>query len=106
MARGYLCPKKLTDAITNKPSLPYDEQRLITLVFGGTMSYPGYSLQQQPRVFDTSFDYKTDTPSRTGPDPDKDSQRLRLDHELLWTKRLRSGVVFPRAFHRLDRTST
>ncbi|WP_059390067.1 DUF6994 family protein [Arthrobacter sp. Hiyo1] len=46
------------------------------------------------RVFDTSFDYKTDTPAKTRPDPDKDSQRLRLDHELLWTKELRPGVSF------------
>ncbi|GAB2707798.1 DUF6994 family protein [Arthrobacter bambusae] len=46
------------------------------------------------RVFDTSFDYKTDTPSRTRPDADRDSQRLRRDHELLWTKELNSGVVF------------
>jgi hypothetical protein len=40
------------------------------------------------RVFDTSFDYKTDTPSPTNPDADKDSQKLRADHELLWTKEL------------------
>lgn len=46
------------------------------------------------RVFDTSFDYKTDTPSKNRPDPDKDSQRLRADHELLWTKDLPSGVHF------------
>ncbi|WP_430929454.1 DUF6994 family protein [Pseudarthrobacter sulfonivorans] len=46
------------------------------------------------RVFDTSFHYKTDKPARTRPDADRDSPRLRLDHELLWTKRLRSGVVF------------
>ncbi|MDR7080944.1 hypothetical protein J2X01_000213 [Arthrobacter ginsengisoli] len=46
------------------------------------------------RVFDTSYDYKTDTPARTRPDADRDSQRLRSDHELLWTKNLCSGVVF------------
>lgn len=46
------------------------------------------------RVFDTSFDYKTDTPARTRPDADRDSQRLRLDHELLWTKELPSGDSF------------
>jgi hypothetical protein len=51
------------------------------------MSYPGYPLQQQRRVFDTSFDYKTDTPP--GTDPDRKSPRLRADHELLWTKKLR-----------------
>lgn len=45
-------------------------------------------------VFDTSFDYKTDSPARTRPDADRDSPRLRLDHELLWTKKLNSGVVF------------
>lgn len=44
---------------------------------------------------DTSFDYKTDTPSRTKPGPDKDSQMLRADHELLWTKELPlSGDIF------------
>lgn len=46
------------------------------------------------RVFDTSFDYKTDTPAKTRPDADRDSQRLRADHELLWTKDLGSGVLF------------
>jgi hypothetical protein len=46
------------------------------------------------RVFDTSFDYKTDTLSKDRHDPDKDSQRLRADHELLWTKDLSSGVRF------------
>lgn len=46
------------------------------------------------RVFDTSFDYKTDMPAKTNPDADRDSPRLRLDHELLWTKELPSGVSF------------
>lgn len=46
------------------------------------------------RVFCTSFDYKSDKPARTKPDADRDSLRLRLDHELLWTKDLRSGVRF------------
>lgn len=46
------------------------------------------------RVFDTTFDYKTDTTSKTRPDADQDSQRLRSDHELLWTKELPSGKVF------------
>ncbi|WP_426297756.1 DUF6994 family protein [Arthrobacter sp. R-11] len=46
------------------------------------------------RVFDTSFDYKTDTPSKTKPDTDQDSQKLRADHELLWTKELPSGDFF------------
>jgi hypothetical protein len=58
------------------------------------LRYPKYPQQHLPRVFDTSFDYKTDTPSRTKPDPDSDSQLLRWDHELLWTKELRSGVLF------------
>lgn len=64
------------------------------------------------RVFDTSFDYKTDQPATNGRgnsgnfprdphsgtpslgDPDENSPKLRLDHELLWTKRLSSGVLF------------
>lgn len=46
------------------------------------------------RVFDTAFDYKTDKPARTRPDPDKDSPRLRADHDLLWTKKLDSGALF------------
>lgn len=33
-------------------------------------------------------------PAKTKPDADRDSLRLRLDHELLWTKNLRSGVLF------------
>jgi hypothetical protein len=58
------------------------------------LRYPEYPQQHLPRVFDTSFDYKTDTPSKTKPDADSDSQLLRWDHELLWTKELRSGVLF------------
>jgi hypothetical protein len=46
------------------------------------------------RIFDVHFDYKTDNPARTNPDPDRDSPRLRADHELLWTKELSSGVLF------------
>ena len=46
------------------------------------------------RVFDLSFDYQTDHPAKSRPDADHDSPRLRLDHELLWTKRLSSGVEF------------
>ncbi|MEF3120514.1 DUF6994 family protein [Kocuria flava] len=46
------------------------------------------------RVFDTTFDYKTDKPAKSRPDPDRDSPRLRLDHELLWSKELNSGVLF------------
>jgi hypothetical protein len=65
---------------------------LITLVFGGTLSDPEYPQQQQPRVFDTSFNYMTDTPP--GTDPDSGSPNLRADHVLLWTKELRPGVVF------------
>jgi hypothetical protein len=45
------------------------------------------------RAFDSSFDYKTDKPAKTNPDADRDSPTLRLDHELLWTKKLRSGVL-------------
>ncbi|WP_285660655.1 DUF6994 family protein [Paenarthrobacter ureafaciens] len=58
------------------------------------MRNPKYPQQHQPRVFDTSFDYKTDTPSRTNPDADKDSQLLRWDHELLWSKELPSEDGF------------
>lgn len=46
------------------------------------------------RVFDTSFDYRTDKPAKTRPDVDRDSPSLRLDHQLLWTKKLNSGVLF------------
>ncbi|WP_369046691.1 DUF6994 family protein [Sinomonas sp. P10A9] len=46
------------------------------------------------RVFDVFFDYKTDRPARSRPDADRDSPRLRSDHELLWTKKLNSGVHF------------
>ena len=46
------------------------------------------------RIFDTSFDYKSDKPAKTKPDADRDSPRLRLEHELLWTKELDSGVLF------------
>lgn len=37
---------------------------------------------------------QSDKPAKTGPDPDTDSPQLRVDHELLWTKRLDSGVLF------------
>lgn len=64
------------------------------------------------RVFDTSFDYKTDKSRKTKRgnaggfppdshsdtqelgDPDENSLQLRADHELLWTKELRPGVEF------------
>jgi hypothetical protein len=50
------------------------------------------------RVFDLSFDYQTDydpaKPKKPRWDADEHSPRLRLDHELLWTKRFRSGVLF------------
>ncbi|MET1088449.1 MAG: hypothetical protein ABWY04_15235 [Arthrobacter sp.] len=57
------------------------------------------------RVFDTTFDYKTDTPSRTNPDADKDSQRLRADHELLWSKKLplSEKIFAPKVTTRKDR---
>lgn len=58
------------------------------------MRYPKYPQQHLPHVFDTSFDYKTDTPSGTKPDADSDSQLLRWDHELLWSKELPSEEVF------------
>lgn len=46
------------------------------------------------RVFDTTFDYKTDKPARTKPDADRDSLLLRADHELLWSKDLPSREFF------------
>ncbi|UTT70559.1 hypothetical protein NMQ03_05320 [Arthrobacter sp. DNA4] len=44
--------------------------------------------------FDTSFDYKFDKPAKTKPDADRDSPRLRMHHQLLWTKKLNSGILF------------
>lgn len=50
------------------------------------------------RVLDLTFDYDSDhdatKPRKQRWDADNDSPRLRLDHELLWTKELRSGVRF------------
>jgi hypothetical protein len=74
--------------------LPYDERVSSLWFLGGILRYPKYPQKHLPRVFDTSFDYKTDTPSGTDPDPDSDSQLLRWDHELLWSKELPSGVLF------------
>lgn len=48
----------------------------------------------ETRVFDTSFDYRTDQPAKSNPDPDRDSPRLRSLHQRLWTKQLNSGVLF------------
>lgn len=62
--------------------------------FGGTLRNPEYPKQHLPRVFDTSFDFKTDTPSASQRDPDSHSKLLRWDHELLWSKELRPGVLF------------
>lgn len=45
-------------------------------------------------VFDISFDFKTDKPAKNRPDADSDSPKLRSIHELLWTKRLNSGLLF------------
>jgi hypothetical protein len=53
-----------------------------------------YAYTFSMRVFCASFDYKSDSPARTKPDTDRDSPRLRLDNELLWTKELRSVVRF------------
>lgn len=44
-------------------------------------------------VFDTTFDYKTDHPAPTKPDPDRNSPRLKADHQLLWTKPLPNGEL-------------
>jgi hypothetical protein len=41
---------------------------------------------------DTTFDFRSDTPS--GKDPDSFSPTLRRYHKYLWSKRLPSGVVF------------
>lgn len=57
------------------------------------MRNPEYPQQHLPRVFDTSFDYKTDTPTGKS-DPDSDSKLLRWDHEMLWRKKLPSGDIF------------
>ena len=46
------------------------------------------------RGFDPSFDFKTDQPARTRQDPDRVSPKLRRLHQVLWTKRLNSGVLF------------
>ena len=46
------------------------------------------------RVFSPSFDYKSDQPATNIPAPDRDSPKLRADHELLWTKELNSGALF------------
>ncbi|WP_159619457.1 DUF6994 family protein [Arthrobacter zhaoguopingii] len=45
-------------------------------------------------VFDTSYDYKSDNQGQSGFDADRDSDQLKADHELLWTKELPSGVLF------------
>lgn len=57
------------------------------------------------RVFDTTFDYKTDTPATTRPDADKDSQILRAHHELLWSKKLplSEKIFAPKVTTRKDR---
>lgn len=47
------------------------------------------------RTLDLTFDYKRDKPAKNRPDADRDSPRLRRDHELLWTKEIpSSGVLF------------
>ncbi|MDR6415599.1 NAD(+)--rifampin ADP-ribosyltransferase [Pseudarthrobacter sulfonivorans] len=46
------------------------------------------------RGFDPSFDFMTDQPARTRQDPDSVSPKLRSLHQVLWTKRLNSGVLF------------
>jgi hypothetical protein len=48
----------------------------------------------EARGFDPSFDFKTDQPARTSQDPDRVSPKLRSLHQVLWTKRLNSGVLF------------
>ncbi|WP_426225122.1 NAD(+)--rifampin ADP-ribosyltransferase [Pseudarthrobacter sp. DSP2-3-2b1] len=46
------------------------------------------------RGFDPSFDFMTDQPARRSQDPDSVSPKLRSLHQVLWTKRLNSGVLF------------
>lgn len=48
----------------------------------------------EARGFDPSFDFQTDQPARTSRDPDRVSPKLRSLHQVLWTKRLNSGVLF------------
>ena len=44
--------------------------------------------------FDVSFNLETDQPSRKHPDADRDSPVLRRYHQMLWSKKLRSGQEF------------
>lgn len=44
------------------------------------------------RVFDTSLNYKTDSPLEK--DPDSHSPLLKADHQLLWTKEICGGELF------------
>lgn len=44
--------------------------------------------------FDVAFNFETDQPRGTNPDADSDSPTLRRYHQLLWSKPLKSGVVF------------
>ena len=67
---------------TRKPIRVLDEVR------GWQTQCPG------ARGFDPSFDFKTDQPARTRQDPDRVSPKLRSLHQVLWTKRLNSGVLF------------
>jgi uncharacterized protein DUF6994 len=43
-------------------------------------------------MIDITFDFRSDTPP--GKDPDTWSPTLRRYHQLLWSKRLASGVLF------------
>lgn len=46
------------------------------------------------RDFDAEFNFEADQPRPTRPDADSDSPTLRRYHQRLWSKPLRSGVMF------------
>lgn len=76
---------------TGNPALAYRTREPIR-VLDEVRGWQAHS--PETRVFDTSFDFKTDKPARNHPDPDRDSPRLRALHQRLWTKELCSGVRF------------
>jgi hypothetical protein len=51
-------------------------------------------MMQANGEFDVSFNFETDQPSRKHPDADRDSPVLRRYHQMLWSKKLRSGEEF------------
>lgn len=83
----HLCDEELsgTQAFSFRTREPI---RVLGEVSGWQHPCPG------ARGFDPSFDFKTDQPARTRQDPDRVSPKLRSLHQVLWTKRLSSGVLF------------